>query len=158
MSESIIHGLEIGVQEKRCVDIVPEAIQEEYVRLPADLAYWNARYARALKEFLTAKAGEKQMESMLSIKHRELIIDNGGKPTEKMVENAVNTDPKMIEARNLLVETEVEKARIWGLLDAVRSKKEMLISLGAHVRQEMEGDPMVRAAHADARRVRENNR
>jgi len=38
----------------------------------------------------------------------------------------------------------VEKIRLYGVIDAVRTKRDMLISIGAQVRAEMESDPSIR--------------
>ena len=151
----MVRDMEMGKYEKDCSDIIPEAVQEEFVRVPADLAYWNAKYAVALRVFLKAKTYEKQLEALLSIEHREVLLKNG-KATEKAVEQVVNSDERMVEARNSLIDAEVNKVHVWGILDAIRTKKEMLISLGAHIRQEMGDDPTVKAAYADAKRFRES--
>lgn len=128
---------------KECTDIVPEAIHEEYVRLPADLAYWNAQYAAAQKAHLSAKVE-------FDILERELYpviraqLEQGGKVTEKMVDSALAQSEAWQDAKRLVASTEAEKLRLYGVLDAVRSKRDMLISLGAHLRSEMEGDPRLR--------------
>ena len=160
-----INGLSVGAFVKDSVDIEPMALEQEYQRVPSDLAYWNERYARALKVHLTCKAGEKTYEAYLKIEHREALHaaregekSGSGRVTESMVEAAVLTDPRYQKFQDERVNAEVEKVRIAGILDALRAKKDMLVSLGAHVRQEMEGDPVVRAAHADAKRYRESQR
>ena len=47
-------------------------------------------------------------------------------------------------AKEDLVEAESEKQKLRGKVEVVSAKKEMLISLGAHIRVEM-SDPMIRA-------------
>lgn len=135
---------------RECVRIDPLRIQDEFVRIPADLAYWNARYADAQRAFLMAKIDLDVIKAKLGPLTRRAIADKGGKATEDLIKNMVESHADVIDAREQLAVTEVEKSRLYGCLDAIRSKKEMLISLGAHMRAEMEGDPSLRqqARHA----------
>jgi hypothetical protein len=125
------------------VKIEPLAMQEEFVRIPADLSYWNAQYADLLRRFLVAKAESEHLWARIWMETREtLLID--GKATEKLIESKATCNPEWQKAHLALVELEAEKARVRGVVEAIEAKKEMLISLGAHLRAEMEGDPMVR--------------
>lgn len=127
-----------------CTQIVPEAIHEEYVRLPADLAFWNARYADAQQAYLDSKAELDILERELYMVVREDLEASGGKVTEKMVDSAMALSEVWKDARRALAKAEGEKHRLFGKLDAVRAKRDMLISLGAHLRAEMQGDPRLR--------------
>lgn len=140
---------ELDTYLKDSVRIVPEAIQEEFVRLPADLALWNHRYAQAYQLFVTRKVDADRLEALLEIEHRERLT-MAGKTTESQVKAAVETDSRMYDARRALIDAEVEKVRLNGVLDAVRSKRDMLISIGAHQRAEMQGDPSIRTARRGA--------
>jgi hypothetical protein len=115
------------------------------VRVPADLAYWNAQYAAANERFLTAKIEAERTRSSLWLEHRAKLEDAGKKPTEKMVDAAVESDDRNYDARVALMRAEVEKGRLNGILDAVRTKRDMIVSIGAHQRAEMQGDPSLRA-------------
>ena len=134
------------------VKIEPLAMQEEFIRVPADLAYWNELYAQVLKRYLVGKAQSEHLWARLWLETREKLLTTDGKATEKMIENATMANPEWQKAHLALVEVEAEKSSIRGTVDAIAAKKEMLISLGAHVRAEMDGDPMVRREHRDAHR------
>ena len=54
-----------------CVNVEPEALQEEFVRIPADLAYWNERYAQAHREHLLAKLDAERAEALADIPQAE---------------------------------------------------------------------------------------
>lgn len=138
-----LHDIEVDAYLADCVQIYPEAIQEEYVRMPSDLAYWAERYAKALRVYLGSKLDLDRSRARLRVACR-LDLEVQGKVTESMVESAVDQHPEMEVARLNYIEAEVEKVRISGLLDAIRTKKDMLVSLGAHVRTEMERDPLLR--------------
>lgn len=145
-----LNDLEVDEYLARCVEIDPLGLQEEYVRLPADLAYQSSRYAQAYREAARAKSARKRLGALLAIEHRaRLQLD--GRATEAMVEAAVETDPRMQTAEDREIDAEVERQRLYGIVDAVRAKKDMLVSIGAHVRAEMGADPTVRAAHAAMR-------
>lgn len=164
---NMLHDIQVEHYVKDTVTIEPEGIEEEYIRMPADLAYWCERYARALRAHLEAKHQDKNLRALLAIEHRErlheaLLADQqkeksksgSGRVTDSQVNVAVETDERCEDMQARLVGTEVEMVRVKGILEAVRAKKDMLMSLGAHIRAEMDGDPVVRAAHADARRFR----
>lgn len=139
-----LHDLDVDAYLADSVQIYPEAIQEEYVRLPSDLAYWGQRYTDALRAFLTAKVNLDRTEARLKIACRAELEAKNSKVTESMVSAAVDQHPEMEAARLGHIATEVEKVRLGGVLDAIRAKKDMLVSLGAHVRSEMEHDPLLR--------------
>lgn len=125
------------------VAIEPLAMQEEFIRIPADLSHWNAQYTDVLKRYLIAKAQDEETWARVWLETREaLLLD--GKATEKLIECKALTNPDYQKVHLALIEVEVEKARVLGVVDAIRSKKEMLISLGAQIRSEMEGDPALR--------------
>lgn len=143
-----LNDLEVEDYLQKATEIDPLCIQEEYVRLPADLAYWNQRYAVAYRTHARERLARKRLEALLAIQYRETFADEGKRPTEAMVAAAVSTDERLDAALGREVEAEVEKVRLYGVLDAVRAKREMLVSLGAHIRQEMQHDPTIRAQHA----------
>lgn len=140
---------------RECVRIAPEALEEEFVRLPADLAYWNGQYADATREHLVAKLDLDRLYARLVIEHRERLANTNNKVTESMVESAVSNDDNYAAGRLRLIETEVDKVRLQGVVDAVRSKRDMIISIGAHIRAEMAGDPHLREEARGRRMVRE---
>ncbi len=138
------HDVELEEYLRECVKIEPLAIQEEFVRIPADLAYWNARYALALREHLTAKIDLDVTRAKLQPIVRLAIQEAGGKVTESQVDAAIESHDSYVDARRRVADAEVAKNELFGSLDAIRAKKDMLMSLGAHLRVEMEGDPVMR--------------
>lgn len=135
---------ELAPEVVEAVTIMPEVIQDEYIRVPSDLARFNHIFAQANKRFLRASYNMKQLEAQLYVAVRQAILAMGGKPTEAQIEAGVRTTPAYQAACDEMVEAEYEKADAYGNVDAIRSKKEMLISLGAHIRSELEGDPSLR--------------
>jgi hypothetical protein len=139
---------------KDCLSIVPEAIQDEFVRIPADLGYWNAQFADAQRRALRGKATEKQVRASTYLRIKSAAVEKGTKLTEAALDASVEADEEVLEAVYNLVEAEADKARLYGVVDAVRCKREMLISLGNFLRVEMEGDPSLRNRVRDSKLVR----
>ncbi len=146
-----LKDLEVEAYLIESCDIEPTLIQEEYVRVPRDLAYWNQRYVNAFQEYQFQKIATNRTRMMLTIRHREALLQSGVKVTESQVEAKVSTDTEMEDAEVALVYAEVEREKMRGVLDAVRAKKDMLVSIGAHIRAELQGDPSVRNQSAAAR-------
>ncbi len=173
-----INGLDIEQYLYDSVSITPEALSEEFARVSLDLAYWNHQYAERTREYRMAEITQKRTRAMLYIKHRlrlqeEAIaeaaegdggVDAKGKPkpvkvervTEAQVDSAVLLDDDMVVCDTNLITTEVEREKARGVLDAVRAKREMVVSLGAHIRAEMAGDPILRHQLANTAAARAN--
>jgi len=122
---------------KQSVDILPEAIREEFVRVPADLAYWGEKYAEAVKAHLLAAHHTKRMRAQLSIQVRELAHAKDQKLTVDQVEAWVEQAPDYQSMRLQEIEAEAAKVSARCRLDAVSAKKDMVVSLGSHMRAEM---------------------
>ncbi len=145
-----IHDMDVDDYLYDSVNTDPLKLDDEFVRLPADLAYWHGQAADALRDYQTAKIDTKRLEARLAIEIREQQILDGKKPTESTVAAAVETSDDMYDARKHLVSLEAKYERIRGIVDAVRAKKDMVISIGHQIRAEL-SDPIVRAAYADKR-------
>lgn len=138
-----------------CTKIVPEVLQEEFVRLPADLAYWNARYAQTYQFWLESKlARERECARLYALHQAKLMTAGKGKVTISEVESSMNQDQAFVDVRTKEIIAESEKIRIAGVVEAIRAKRDMLISIGAHQRAEMQNDPMIRQARDVEREVR----
>lgn len=133
-----------------CTTLEPLAIQEEFVRVSGDLSYWGERYRLALIDLTKTEIEYKQVKARLQRTHRERLLANG-KATEAMVEGAVEEDPEYAKVYIARGVAEAEKEALRLDVEAIRTKKEALISMGAIVRQELENDPAIRRRHAEAK-------
>jgi hypothetical protein len=135
--------LEVDDYLKGCVDLAPEAISEEYSRLSPDYAYWNEKLRGVSKGLLEAEYEEQKCEARLYLKYKE--PDAGKKvPTEKAVESSVLLDPLFQEAHLVTLTMTAERDYLKGVLQNLRLKAEMLVSMGATMRQEIQGDLRMR--------------
>lgn len=137
--------------------IDPTDLQDAFCSVPAELAYWSHKYALAYRAAATAKANEKQVRGAYREVAREQVIAIRGKATEADVAAKLESIDEVREASDATIEAEYEKTRLFGIVDAVRTKKEMLISVGAQVRAEMDHDPTIRAHHRNSRLSAENH-
>jgi hypothetical protein len=138
-----------------CVETDPLNLEREFVRLPSDYAYWSELYSRALTAMLLAKLKTKRVGARLRIGMREILEARKGKATESMVDAAVIESQEMQDTENEELAAEVEKVRLAGVLEAVKTKRECLVSIGATLRKEMERDPEIAAQHAIRRAAQE---
>jgi hypothetical protein len=136
---------DLEAYRKACVRIEPELIQEEYVRTPSDLAYWSEQHALIHREWQLAKfAREQEWGSAVTRARAELSSYGGKGPTVDAVEASAINDPAYVKTKRDEIFLEAERVRLIGMVDAIRTKKDMLVSLGAHIRAEMERDPMIK--------------
>ena len=122
---------------RECSKIDDLAISEEFIRLPADFAYWSERYAEKKEAFMLEKHELQRLRAKLVVKHREELSLSNSRVTESMVTSAVDQDPTWHDQYVSFVKAEVacEKAKLF--LETLRTKKDMLVSLGAMQRAEM---------------------
>ena len=141
-----------------CTRIEPLALEEEYVRLPGDMAYWNGRYADVYRHWLEVKVQRDLVYHRLHKDYREALENkaNGTRITIKEVESMVAQDSDYLDVKAKELVAESEKIRLYGVMEALRAKKDMLISLGAHIRLEMGNDPLVRHQRATSREVQQS--
>ena len=127
--------MKLSIQE--CVDIGTRQLDLEFQRVPADYAYWSEQYAEAKKSYLLAKANTKSTYARVRLETRETLTMQGERVTEARLDSEVEINAEYADARRSEILSEVEMVRLYGFLEAIKSKREMLISIGAHVRQEM---------------------
>ncbi len=146
-----LHDMDVDAYLYDSVTIDPVVdLDDQFRGISAAVAYWNARYADAIEANLKAELEHKRTNAQLYMQHREDLELDKGKVTEGMVKAAVEQDQLYLETKIESIETEAHKVRMRGVCEAVSSKKDMLQSLGAKLRAEMSGDPVLRAQIADA--------
>lgn len=127
------------------VSIDPLALNSEFIRLPADIAYWGERYASIFQEYSLLKAKRETLYSQLYVEIGWKIAERTGKKaTVAEVEAEVTGDENYLNAKTAEIIAESEKVRLYNALEALRTKRDMLISLGAQIRLEQQNDPIIR--------------
>jgi hypothetical protein len=149
--DSVLAQEKLNEYLNKCVQIDGTAINDEFIQFPADIAYWAAQHSNAVKAFLRADQEHDKVRAKRWLIIREELLAKGDKATEKTVEASVECDAEYQEVRYRYVEAEAEKVRLAGIMEAMKSKKEMLISLGANLRVEMGSDPMIRSQQRESK-------
>jgi hypothetical protein len=137
--------------------IDPLNLNEEFARFPGQLAHANACVAEALDAFMVEKLRLERIEARLTIEWRERLMDDatagkGRAPSVDGVRARVVDDQRYVDAYVARNEAEVAYVHARGSAEAVRAKKDMLVSLGANIRAELDGSPHLRAQHQHAHR------
>ena len=135
---------------RRVTTIDPLRISSEFSGLPSDYAFWTAKYADAVERHLAAEHDLEHTEARLSMMSREMLALRGGKTTEACVRENVVLHPDYAISKMTAIEATADKEKLRGVMEALRTKREMLVSLGAHLRAEMSVSPGLREEMASA--------
>lgn len=138
--------------------ITPEALEEEFVAIPGDIAYIAGRHARASTNHLLAKVRTARLRALLTAEARQKLMDLGSKATVNEVEAAVDSDDRWVSAQVDEIEAAAMVAVEKGALLAIVAKRDMLVQLGANHRAEMERDPSILAVKRGQRMVESQRR
>jgi len=150
-----LKDVEVSEYLKQCVDMVPEQINEEFSRMSADYAYWNEKYAEANRLELVTEWSEKKAYASAYLQKKMEAQVSSTKTSEATLDAEVKTSQVYGRAVEEHIEARAATAHLKGVLEALKTKREMLISSGAHLRQEMQGDPIIREKMQRARDERE---
>lgn len=146
--------MKVGDKEKyaeRCIQVDINDLQGEFVRLPSDLHYWRQEWVTAVGHEAEATGLRKAAAGAIKDAYattyqrlKQLKADGAQKAlSEAAIAEAIQLDPEYQEAikaeryqaaheANMALAT----ARASAMVEAIQAKKEMIISLGAHVRAE----------------------
>lgn len=126
-----------------CVQLEQSNLQGEFVKYTADLSHWGEKVAAARREESMAKMQRDVQAADLDTMGREVLALEK-KPTEAMVASWVTRHPVMQSAEKALIDASFELDRAKAIYDALRSKRDMLVGLGAQQRAEMQHDPSIK--------------
>ena len=118
-------------------------------------AYYGAQAANAEAQAARMKARFEVIEATLYDEHRKILAATGEKTTEKMVENAVKTDPRWLKAKNKVIEAETIASINKSLVESLKDRRDMIIQLGADRRDEFKGAARVLAEQNERESLRD---
>lgn len=133
-----INGEHVDEYVWESVSIERTNLNEEFIRVSADLYYWGNALAKAEAEEAAAKIN---LKSIAAAKHVE--ISRIAKLSVRNAEAAVEVSREYQEADNLLLAKSAARGQLRAIVDAVRSKRDMIVSLGAQMRAEMKLEPTI---------------
>ena len=126
-----------------CVALEATNLQGEFIKYTADLAYWGQRVAEARQGESFCKMARDVQAADLDTLAREALAGDK-KPTEAMIAAWVTKHPAMQGTEQHLIAATFELDRAKAIYDALRSKRDMLVGLGAQQRAEMQHDPALK--------------
>lgn len=142
-----IKGLD-GFEDQFAKDVAvdPDLLKEEYAKQAADRAYYGELYVRALEAALDASGERERVEAAVWLELKGKPPEEGKKPlSDDGVKNAVRVDARVAVANKAEVRALASKERANQRLKAISEKGEMLVSLGADRRAELEGELFMKA-------------
>ena len=113
------------------------------------IAHYVAKHAQSEAQAARTKLQVEIAEAKLYDQHRKELSKGADKVTEKMVENAVRTDPKYAAIHVRLIEAESLAAINKGLVESLKQRRDMLIQLGADRREDGKGTARILAAQVN---------
>lgn len=141
-----INGVDFDDYLFDSVTIDEDNLNGEYTRVASDLAYWAKKHGEAELNYLAAKATIKRCEGVAYERARSLLEADASvaKVTEAKVEARAQQNADLEAAHSRFAQAAAWRKTVEGYADAVKTKRDMLISLGADLRKERETEPYLR--------------
>jgi hypothetical protein len=120
----------------RAVQIDRDNLEDEYTRVAADYSYVGELYSRALEAHERARI---KLDGVYAAVRGELHANAkalGHRVTERKLDVETNADPSVMQARERMAGCHGRKVFYKLKLEAIATKRDMLVSLGAHARQD----------------------
>jgi hypothetical protein len=140
-------------QQLEAVNIDDFDIDNHMTDYPRLLAHWGRRYTDAVKEYLIEEHDFEQVEARLRLELKEeMRIENAEKkikpPTDLDVKAAIIINTEYEEAHYNMIKAKAREKKLKHFLVSIEAKGDMLRSLGAKLRKQMDSDPSVRREQA----------
>lgn len=129
---------ETDAEIRRAVNTEPTAIQEEYCAVPADIHRWAGIVAERDEVLDVAEAELKIHEAEEAKKIVDSVPAGEKVPGEGVRQDRVRAGKGYRERVMAVARARRGKAEAMAVLEAVRAKRELLVSLGADIRQQIE--------------------
>lgn len=137
------------------VHINDMALDDELNHAAGNLAYWNARYTNANRDFLISRHVQRILIAKLRLEIREEHIDDKPKLTADDITAHIHAHPDYERDHMSYVLAEADMLKFKKFAEAVAVKADQLRSIGAKLRAEMDGDHTVRVQHRENRKDRQ---
>lgn len=119
---------------RSCVTIDESDLLAEYTRTPADLAYWAQVAADRELDYQLAKEHRAHVEATAVL----AALANGFK-SEHASRAAAAANSLVVEAGERLAKAAAARSHAKSIVDAIRTKSSMLVTMGADRRAELRG-------------------
>jgi len=124
---------------------IPASLNAELIQFPEEVARWGFRVAEAAREVQMSELLEDDCWAA-SLEKAKMVLGPLVRGTTNAAdyERAARQDPEWRKARIKHIHADAKLGRLKSAMEALRTKREALMSLGANLRQEMERDPSLR--------------
>jgi len=129
-------------RERPYLGLNPEEIKHEYTRISAELARFGEILADATRDAAFAKQKRDQVHASVyldMVEGAEALQEK--KPSEGVLKAKIQASVQYQGAVHAYIRAEHVRLTAFSDMEALRAKRDMVISLGAHVRQELKSDP-----------------
>lgn len=117
-------------------EIDMDNLEGQCAKLPSQMVHAGVAYADAEFTYAKLRLNLKQVEAQLYNTHRVALEAGGKRTTEASITSAITLDPSFVSAAQQVTQAEVDVAKAKGLIEALRAKKDMLVSICAGRRAE----------------------
>ena len=124
--------------QKESLDIDEAKIRDHFVEIPAQIAFAGSTCAMLGREASNRHYIYKQQRALLKERLRADASVKGERVTESRLDAMVEADYDILNWYNSYIEAQEEYELAKAHLDGLRTKRDMLINLGAHLRTEMQ--------------------
>ncbi|MEZ2310850.1 hypothetical protein AB6809_29820 [Paraburkholderia sp. RCC_158] len=148
-SEPTVSGLKVFVdvgQLKQDLQVNPNDLDDAVISQAPMFVHYAQQAALARRQWEKSKLAAEVTESQLDSAWRKKFLEDGTKVTEKVVENAVKSDPRYIKAHTQVIEARALYDIANDAREAYMQRKDMIVQISVDRRRERDGQLRILAA------------
>lgn len=131
-------------QFKEDIAVDRNDLLEEFTQHPSLFAFYAEIHSRAMREEAKLKLSLEITEAKLDKAIRDAAVAAGEKVTEKHIANTIVRDAEYVKAAFAYNDARASAELAKSALEAFRQRRDMLIQLGAALRDGLKPDPAIR--------------
>jgi len=133
-------------------------LDEEFMQQPSKYAWWATLSALAKDATLNAELALSVYTAELFEKIKKEMTDGGEKTTNMAIENKCFLDKEWRKRKEECLKRKKRQDILAGVATAFAQRKDMLLSLGPMVRQEMDSDLKIKVLKKEVERSKEKSK
>jgi hypothetical protein len=148
-AEPTASGLKVFVdvaQLKKDLQVNPNDLDDAVISQAPMFVHYAEQAAYARRQWEKCKLAAEVLESQVDAAWRKKFTEDGTKVTEKMVENAVKSDPRIVKAKTQTIEARALYDIANDAREAYTQRKDMIVQVSVDRRREREGQLRIQAA------------
>jgi len=150
------HGDKIDIDTDKLFDIDETNLTKEYAKQASLYAYYGTLYNEADRALMKSDAYKDSLYAELDLEYRKELQDE--KATEGRIKSMVISDADYEKSVTQVTYCTYRKGVLKTIMDALKMRADMLVSMGAHLRAEYDQTGMVIRNTANIAEVREKLR